>query len=395
MWIIVLSFILLSSLVVANKMQLKIGLKYILLIGILLRILVIILSIGIQNYDLNSYKLVGEVTLLGHNIYPAFASLYNPYLPAFLYLEALASFIQRFGIDQIIFLKSTFALFDIGIVCLVYKLANRNKNLALLYALNPISIFITCFHGQFDSMPLFFLLLSIVLFINKKNRLFFIVASIAVLIKTWPLLFLLPILKQKVNKFTILFILVMPLVFISLYVVIFHSSVINILTTILKYRGVVGYYGIPLLIFNWHDSILSKNIVPIASDIFLLSYIIFAFKQKKKDVLSEILGLLLFFFIFTIGYGMQWLIWIVPFLIIKSPRYLYIFFITATIYIATSYYFMFIHYDFLRDALNIRRYWDGTSLFVWLSIILISFFYFNLSRFRNKNKLSAWKNKFK
>jgi len=53
MWIIVLSFILLSSLVVANKMQLKIGLKYILLIGILLRILVIILSIGIQNYDLN------------------------------------------------------------------------------------------------------------------------------------------------------------------------------------------------------------------------------------------------------------------------------------------------------------------------------------------------------
>lgn len=43
--------------------------------------------------------------------------------------------------------------------------------------------------------------------------------------------------------------------------------------------------------------------------------------MKEKKVVDELLFLFLVFFIFTPGFGIQWLLWPIPFLFILSPTY--------------------------------------------------------------------------
>lgn len=149
--------------------------KKIIFLALFLRLLTIFVSRNIDNYDLQSYLQVGELTLNKTNIYPDIANLRHPYFPAFLYIEAFAYWLgnleglRRLGIITII--KIIISLFDLVNVYLVYLLSEKNLKKAFFYATNPIPILIFAFHGQFDSIPLFFLLLSLYLIkINHATR---------------------------------------------------------------------------------------------------------------------------------------------------------------------------------------------------------------------------------
>ena len=139
--------------------------KKIFIIALILRLICLYLFRNVTNYDLQSYLQVGELTSKGINIYPDISNLHHPYFPFFLYFEAIAYRIGQIGlisqISPILTIKLILIFFDLGINYLVYLLSKKDLKTAFLYAINPVTILITTLHGQFDAIPVFFVLLTI------------------------------------------------------------------------------------------------------------------------------------------------------------------------------------------------------------------------------------------
>ncbi|MBI3620119.1 hypothetical protein HY214_03190 [Candidatus Roizmanbacteria bacterium] len=316
----------------------------IVLLGLALRILFILISLPVNNYDLLAYENVGRAVINHLNIYPFPAILYHPYLPVMLYIEALT---KLFGVWQPILLKLVFSLFDAGNIYLVYKLTRRPAKLrpgktgingkndqsivnAFLYAVNPISILITAYHGQFDSLPLFLLLATIF----WKNPW---LLSLAVAVKTWPVFFLLPLIRRWHDKKNVLLLAFFPALSLILYALFFHIAPLIILRTIAGYRAVFGAFGISRLYLLFGSSPPPIQIRA-AIIVFLSLFFTYSAHQKKSRLLiTEIFQLMLVFFILTPVFGIQWFIWLIPFLLLCKPRGAIFFYAVTTLLLITSY----------------------------------------------------------
>ena len=218
--------------------------KKIFFIALFIRLICVYLFRNVTNYDLQSYLKVGKLTLKGINIYPNVANFHHPYLPFFLCVEALAVYLGKSKIIVITIIKIINIIFDLGIFYLVYLFSKKNLKTTFLYAINPVTILITTLHGQFDVIPVFFIFLAIYL-LNKKQELLSVLSfSFAVLTKTWPILFVIPIARRVKNKKLLILIIFFPVLFSLIYVLLFKSSLISIIKTLTYYQGLWGIWGI-------------------------------------------------------------------------------------------------------------------------------------------------------
>jgi|GEM_PF-2029740 len=310
--------------------------KKILIIALIIRLAVLIIFRNIDNYDLQSYQLVGKATAQGINIYPKIANLHYPYFPFYLILETIA-----FKIKQPLFLKSINIIFDLAIIYLVYLLSHKNKNIAFIYAINPVTILIFVLHGQFDAIPIFFLLLSLYLVTLRVTRheklwtpLGCLTFSLAVMSKTWPLLFVVVIYKRLKNKKIVVFSLFFPILSVIVYCLIFKSSPLNILQSLIYYQGIFGIWGISK-IFSFIS--LRLRYQKLVTFTFLLIFFYYSYKIKEKNLIKKIYLLLLFFFSFTPTFSIQYLSWLIPFSLITFPKYIYQLIFLITFYLLSFY----------------------------------------------------------
>lgn len=325
--------------------------------------------------DLRSFLEAGKIILSGSSYYPSL------YFPFFNYLGALALYLKP-AFNPFLFLKLVFSLFDIGIVWLVYLISKKNLQTTLTYALNPISLIIANIHGQFDTIPLFFLMLGIYLFgsksfwgggsrlsrettkpvptkswtgltlssagwrirsfarmtflSNRKETLSLLSFSAAILTKTWPFLFITPIFKRLKNKIKFIYIITFPLLFILFHSFVFKTKIIDILLPIKNYRGVYGFWGIGNILLLLIPK-LDPSIIQILRRIFLISLLVFSLIIRRKKLTQEVLIIMLFFFSFTLNYGAQWLLWLVPLIVIEKPKFWKLFMILATVYLSVNF----------------------------------------------------------
>lgn len=296
------------------------------ILSLFLRFLIIFLSLPFSNYDLNSYLLIGEKTSKLINIYQKnLALLHHPYLPLFLYLEGVA-FSLRNHINPLVFIKIVINLFDLSNGYLIYFLTNKNKFLYYLYLINPVSILIFSFHGQFDAIPLFFIHLSIYYLIFKKNELLTaIFLSIAIVLKTWPIFFFFTFLKKIKRKKEFFYIIFFNLfLFTTFYVYLFNSDYLSIIKTIINYNSLFSHWGFGLIIKTVFFPNLSQPPIFIQK-IFIFIFIIFFFLYsikllKNKNLIKIIYNQLIFFYCFTFGFAPQYLSWLIPFIFIIKPK---------------------------------------------------------------------------
>lgn len=315
--------------------------KLIFFSSFIVRILIIFLSQGIINFDLQSYLIIGKATLRGENIYPHLAMIRYPYFPFFLYFQALAIYLEKF-IDPIIFLKIIVNIFDLGNAYLIFLLTNKNFKNTAFYLFNPASLLIFAFHGQFDALPIFFILLSLYFLKKEKELLATISFALGIVIKTWPIFFLFIFFKSLKNKFFALLIIVIIEVFIVIYLTLFQSSYFGIIKSIITYRSLFDIWGLGLLI----KLIFFKNYsqTPLyIQKICLYSFLLFFFiksvhlSYQKINIFEKINRLLLFFYIFTFGFSIQYLSWIIPFQIILNSKKILIKLMGITFYLILNY----------------------------------------------------------
>lgn len=289
-------------------------------IGLLIRIAFVLISLPLSNYDLESYRIVGSATFIGQSIYPDLALSRFPYIPLFLYFQAFAAFLGSF---DIVFLKLVIIAFDTAIIYLLYRMTKK-REVSLLYALCPVPIFVSGLHGQFDAIPLFFLLLTVLL-LEKRHILWGGLSySLAVAFKTWPIFFVVPLtisLSQR-SRDRWFFLSLVPFVSIAailFYGHFFQTPLRDIVFAIRTYQPVFGVFGTGLIlktVFERHD----LYFIGMAEKLFLVALFVYSFWQRKKTVSEQVLSALLFLFVFTPVFGIQWFTWIVPFLLIIRPQ---------------------------------------------------------------------------
>mgnify|MGYP001591659917 FL=1 len=339
--------------------------KKVLVFGLIIRLICLYLFRNVSNYDLQSYLQIGELTLKGINIYPNVANLHHPYLPFFLYVEAFAFWLGQSRIIIIIIIKFINIILDLGILYLVYLLSKKNLKTTFLYAINPVTILITTLHGQFDVIPIFFALLAIYLIQKKKELASILSFSFAILTKTWPVLFLIPIAQRIKSKSLLPLIIIFPVVFMFIYVYLFKSSLLSIGETLLSYQGLWGIWGI------WN--LLGKQrilIQKLSTLIFLSCFFSYSWFNKERNIIKNILNLLFFFFIFTTNFSIQYFAWIIPFLIILKPKNYSTLIILITLYLI-SFYFVWVFLLITPQWLIIIQ--NAIGFVLWLSFIKVGY----------------------
>ncbi len=342
--------------------------KKVFLLAVIIRLICLYLFRNVTNYDIQSYLQVGELTLRGINIYPNVANLHHPYLPFFLYVEALAVWLGQSQIIIITIIKIINVIFDLGILYLIYLLSKKNLKTAFLYAINPVTILITILHGQFDVIPVFFILLAIYL-LNKKQELLSVLSfSFAVLIKTWPILFFIPIIKRFKNKKLTILVILFPVLFVIIYLWLFKSSLINIGKTLIYYQGLWGVWGIWGLLGR-----LGMFWQKLMTLIFLTYFFSYSYFKNKKNLIEEILNLLFLFFVFTPNFSIQYFVWIIPFLILIKPKNYLSLIILISIYLFSFYYFWLfcVNCKITPSWLTIIQ--NITGFILWLSFIKVGY----------------------
>ena len=97
---------------------------------------------------------------------------------------------------QLFFFKIWYLAFDLGVAYLLWRMFRDNKRKAriilIFWLLNPIIIYNAYFHGQFDVVPIFFIVLAFYSAKQERPVWAVIFIGIAASFKYFPLFFLLP-----------------------------------------------------------------------------------------------------------------------------------------------------------------------------------------------------------
>lgn len=224
---------------------------------------------------------------------------------------------------------------DVGITILIFVVSRQNRvsmtqslRNSAYYAFNPITLFVSGFHGQAESTWVFLILLSWFV-LTRYRRLVgsAVIAGVALAYKL-PALLLIPglILLVPGSK---------KIVFVSIMLIVFVLSLLPELVTtypalkkqVFEYNSAVGIYGVTGILSKVTRSDIApelirgstpilKKITAFVSLFFLLGFLL----QKKKDFLSLCLSILGVFLVFTPGFATQYLLWPLPFIILVSPK---------------------------------------------------------------------------
>ena len=401
LWILGISFAFLlmrERLISRYSAHIKHPLIFLLLAALLVRLVpLILLPVGAA-YDVESFRLVGEALLNGEDVYTSAAAGRHPYFPLQMVAVGAATYLSRTTtLPFIIWLKLPAVLADVLISMVIYKSFRRwgksettSLYWALLYALNPISVLVSAYHGQFDAVPVLLLLLSWYSYrFGRRIIRSAVFLGFAILIKTWPIVFLpitfirLPNYRQRFG-YAILT-LSIPILFSTAYVVWFSTNPVPMLRRTLTHAGVPGYWGLSSLIYLPGSLLFNPDrvlqiILPLQRVLLLIVGLLALWWTRRQDALNALLTIILIVFSIMLGMGLQWLLWPIAFAVLASEdRWLKWYSITGTLMMLVHLYGLHL-YPWLNQLLEpqtattILRL---ASLPVWVTVLL-----WTLSRLR-------------
>lgn len=313
-------------------------------------------------YDIESFRLVGETFLKGEGVYSSsLVSGRHPYFPFQVYLIGGAMwFSQETGLPFVFVVKLFPILADAGVAVLIFKAVQQlGKSTerafisSLLYAFNPLSILVSAYHGQFDAEPVFLLLLSwyILRFGDTPREyvgLSALVLGFAILNKTWPAIFLpIVLLRLKSTGERVIYGLVaslIPVAFTAFYIMAFQESLLSLSRRPLTHAGVSGWWGVSAVVSVVNELIgKGARLLDWLNDssrwcVFFGVGVSYWLTRRKTCVYALFIALLTLY-VCTSGFGMQWVLWIVPFgLLIEDFRGVDWYVAFTLLYLLPSYY---------------------------------------------------------
>jgi len=288
-------------------------------------------------YDIESYQIVGNLVLHKENVYTSQEAMRrHPYLPLQMYWMAFSLwFAQTFNLPfvKIVRLAPIFA--DAGIATwITLRLHNRLPlpsafRGGLLYALNPLTVFVSAYHGQFDAIPVLLTLVAIeVIEVSPLGS--GLVLGLGILDKSWPVLAL-PSLLAAVRNWRQRFYLALGCVLIPAlgtlaYALFFKASLWAIIHRAISYDWGIGVWGYTYF-FHLLSVLNPAHSEPFAFLVHYGRYItltllggIWLWWARKEPVGSGVLTILVAFFAVTHAFSIQYLTWPVAFAVLDGGR---------------------------------------------------------------------------
>jgi|GEM_PF-2138117 len=342
-------------------------------------------------YEMWVFRQTGALLRAGGDVYTS--ELAHPYLPLQLYWFAAAGWLaETIGLSFTFWLKFPSLLADSALVILVYQAVSvlgrgaGARQAAWLYALNPVTILVAAYQGQFDAIPLFFLLLAWYFF-NSRQRPYHLLLSalalgVAVLSKTWPVIFL-PIAFLRLQNWRArlaypLLVGLIPLGAVLLYAWLFPGSLFTLLRRSLGAGAIPGWWGYsaPLNVFVTLTGLggnLYQQLVTLGKPAGLLAGLATILLTWRRRSLYALLLTVLVLFATVPNLGLQSLSWVVPLALIWGvPNRLGWYVAGVFLHMIVSYWGL--HLNQTLYALLPRPDADSiiqlSSLFAWLPILI-------------------------
>ena len=246
----------------------------------------------------------------------------------------------------------------IGSFFIVWRLLGDRKDrfaLMIVLALCPISIMVDGYHGNTDSLMIMFVLLTIYLIENQAAPwLAGIAFGLANCVKIAPLMLVpvfilyLPHLKSRAQ-----FALTAGGIFLACSLPYIVQDPIAVKNAVFGYQPVYGIWGISQLLVMFYPVppvYANKPYDPIGIHgvfAYVLKYVTIAAilagsiwmnVKKKRPRLFVQCGFVIAICLFlTSGFGMQYLVWLVPFVVVLGLRTTLIFYLVSTVYLLLKY----------------------------------------------------------
>ncbi|MGE5596889.1 MAG: hypothetical protein ACM3S1_12760 [Hyphomicrobiales bacterium] len=294
---------------------------------------------ALVQFDMDSYRIVAKL-VRGHDDVYSQPDRY-PYLPFQMYLFAGADWLSGWS-DAPFLLLARFpqVLADAGIAGLLAAWPRTPasgadpRRLGVVYALNPTTILIATIHGQFDSVPLFFLVAAV--FIagrgepsDRRAALTGLVLGMAILSKTWPVVAL-PLIAWHAGGWRERIICavatgVLPLAGLLVYCAVFTVGPDSPLDAVTGYSGVIGTWGYQLVLQhlgNWglpgaHRLVRESFHVDQQLLAVLVALAAVASLRRSLEVGTAVV--IFVFYAAAPGWGYHWLAWALPFALLALP----------------------------------------------------------------------------
>jgi|GEM_PF-1400592 len=298
---------------------------------------------------------------LGAGAYRVRGPFNNPFNhppPMIHVLKALGYVTRVSGISFRFWLRLVPIAASLGVFFIVWQLVrDRKDQFALLLALAvcPISIMVDGYHGNTDSLMIMFVLLAIYLVETGAGAwLAGLAFGLACCVKIAPLMFVpvfilyLPHLKSRIQ-----FALTAAVVFFVCSLPYLLQDPIAVKNAVFGYQPVYGIWGISQLLamfYPVHPVYANKPYDPTgihAVFAAVLKYITIAAicvvsiwmnVKRERPRLFVQCGIVVAVCLFlTSGWGMQYLVWLMPFVIVLGLRSALIFYIVSTVYLVFTY----------------------------------------------------------
>lgn len=360
-------------------------------------------------FDMESYRIVADLVRAGQDVYThPDAEGRHPYLPLQMYVMSLARWLSlSFDLPFPLLVKLPPILADAAIAGLLYQAGRKLWDtrelpasapaqappapdpatfLALLYALNPIPLYVAAYHGQFDALPLLCALLAWYWLQfhgaaaggQLAAGLFL---GLGVLDKTWPALFL-PLFLLRLHgvaaKARLAAGATLPVVAgLAVYLALWPGTLWGVLGTVLGYHGVVGWWGYTAILsllkaalqsgFAWLRPLEPASLFALAERygvyVTLAALGLFYLTLgRRRDLLDGMLTVILLLFTVTAGFGVQYLGWIVPLALLARQFRPLRWYAGMVALLLEGTYLMSLMRGWLPEALSPL----GRQIFIWL-----------------------------
>ncbi|HEX6489164.1 MAG TPA: glycosyltransferase family 87 protein [Candidatus Dormibacteraeota bacterium] len=318
------------------------GLAALLVLSASLHVALLLTTTG-ASADLDNYHSQAFAVTHAVNVYRFVPNGY-PYPPVWIWIMWLLAGLSHHGVPFAIAVKLPATVADLGIIVLLFWHEVRLHGwqsgalaAAALWALNPIAAVIAAGHGQFDAVPIFFMVLAVLLIARgdmRSRMLASLALGLAIALKGYPVV-LLPYLvftTPRGRRLAATGLALAPVLAAMAVYVLAAGFSPAMITHVVGYQSVQDL-GLSAVLHNFTPITLSRTgqlvLTVVAADLFVF----WALTQSRLHPSRAELGaaaLFAMFYLVTPRGSIQYLVWGLPFFVLAFRRLALAFTIAGT-----------------------------------------------------------------
>jgi len=339
-----------------------------LVIGLVVRVAIAYLCQNHTPHDVGvSFYMAGQDVLHGHDPLTSLPKYQWNFLPFSAYLFAAEA---KTGVSWEYASKFLPVACDVATIALIGQLvrsAAHRRNAQLLYALSPLAIMISAWHGQLEPISIALGLSALLLARRQQVLAAGLVAGFAIASKSWPVLFLPGVLLYVPWRRWWQVVLGAGVVLVGWLLIIplaLHDSLKNAVKIILSYRsfsgswgwsGVLRYAHLTGFGYGGHNVNTVQRIGTILTVLAVVAVIAVFWARLRRPPEDITVAILLGFLIATAGGAPQYLLWPAALLYALRRPAGYIYLLLASAWVTLFYFYAF-------DAGLSMKGWPGVAL---------------------------------